>query len=119
MGDQELTDLSYLRELAMGDEDIVIETMETFLEDTPKAIEEIKSFYDKADWEGLWKRAHKIKPNLSYMGMERARELIIDIEEQAKNEQISDGMGEQIAELEEVCRRSFEELSVKLEKLNS
>ena len=119
MEKQSITDLSYLREMAMGDEDIVIETTEVFLEDTPDALEKMKAYYANEQWDELGKLAHKIKPNLSYMGMERARELIIDIEEQAKGKNISDDLRDKISEFEDLCRQAFGELTAKVKKLKS
>ncbi len=48
--------------------------------------------YTNEEWELLYKQAHKIKPNLQYMGMDRAHNLILYIEEQAKLENVSDDL---------------------------
>lgn len=117
MEDKSLTDLSYLRELAMGDDSIVIETTEAFLKDMPAAIENIQKYYEDEEWEQLYKKAHKIKPNLKYMGMERAHELILDIEEQANTEKISDDLGGKVSEFCSLCRQALDELSDKIEAL--
>lgn len=119
MSDQAVTDLSYLQEMAMGDEEIVIETTEVFLENTPEALEEIKNLYTQEKWDELAKLVHKIKPNFSYMGMNRARELLLDIEEQAKSSNISDELPNQITEFSEICNRAFDELSTEIEQLKT
>lgn len=117
MEDNEVTDLSYLRELAMGDDSIVIETAETFIGDTPTAISNIEEAYQKEDWDKLYKQAHKIKPSLTYMGMERAGELIIDIEQQAQSNNVRDGLEQQLEEFKQLCQQALEELSAKVEQL--
>lgn len=119
MEDQSVTDLSYLKEMAMGDETIVIETTEVFIQDAPNSIEDVQTHYANQDWEKLAKTAHKIKPNLAYMGMNRARELIIEIEQQANNEDISPDLGEKIKEFRELCNKAIDELSGKLEALKA
>ncbi len=119
MDDQSVTDLSYLRQMAMGDESIIIETTEVFLDDTPNALEHLQEHFANQEWDKLAKLAHKIKPNLAYMGMDRARKLIIDIEKQAKSGEISDDLDDQIAEFNKLCRRALEELSDKVKELKA
>lgn len=115
MNNNPVTDLSYLREIAMGDEVIVIEAAETFLNDAPKALQDIQEYYQNKNWSALAKEAHKIKPNFSYMGMERARELIADIEKQAKSQKLSDDLDQKIQELHTLCSRAFDELNEKVD----
>ena len=119
MDNKSVTDLSYLREIAMGDDSIVIETTEAFLDDAPAAIENIQQHYDNEEWQQLYKKAHKIKPNLKYMGMEQAHELILDIEEQAKTGEISDNFGNKVSEFCSLCRQALDELSDKIEALRA
>lgn len=117
MEDNQVTDLSYLHELAMGDESIIIETAETFLDDTPNTLVKIEGAHQNEDWEELYKQAHKIKPNLKYMGMEKASELIIDIERQAKARNPSDNLDEMLDEFKKLIRQGFKELDKKIEQL--
>lgn len=119
MDNKSVTDLSYLREIAMGDDSIVIETTEAFLKDTPTALENIQKHYESEEWQQLSKQAHKIKPNLKYMGMEHAHELVLKIEEQAKSGQISDDLGEKISEFCSLCHQALDELSDKVEELKA
>lgn len=117
MDNKEVTDLSYLRELAMGDESIVIETTETFLDDAPKALARITEASAADDCDVLYQQAHKIKPSLQYMGMDKARDLIIEIEEKAKDGKISDNLEEEVAEFVQLCEQALTELSDKVEAL--
>jgi HPt (histidine-containing phosphotransfer) domain-containing protein len=114
-----VTDLSYLREIAMGDDSIVIETTEAFLDDAPAAIENIQNHYESEEWQELSKKAHKIKPNLKYMGMERAHELVLNIEEQVNSGNISDDLGKKVSELCSLCYQALDELSEKIEALRA
>lgn len=117
MDNKSVTDLSYLREIAMGDDSIVIETTEAFLEDMPSALENIQQYFKDEDWQQLSKQAHQIKPNLKYMGMERAHELILDIEKKAKTGEISDKLQEKISEFCKLSHQALDELSAKIEAL--
>ncbi|MEL7833738.1 Hpt domain-containing protein [Fodinibius sp. Rm-B-1B1-1] len=117
MDTDSVSDLSYLNEIAMGDQSIVIEVTETFLSDAPNALKEIKKHSRDRNWSALAKVAHKVKPNFKYMGMDRASEIIVDIEQQAKSEDISADLDHQIDELVQLSDQAFDELASKLESL--
>lgn len=117
MDKKPVTDLSFLRDVAMDDDSIVIETIDAFIADIPKALENLSKHHKNGEWQLLYKQAHKIKPNLKYMGMERAGDLIIDIEREAKEGEISDDLGEKITEFQVICYRALDELSQKLTAL--
>lgn len=119
MDDQQLTDLSYLREVTTGDEEIIIETTQVFLNDTPDAVKILRDCFANQEWEQMSKQAHKIKPGLKYMGMQQALELLVEIEEQAKSGDIRVNLGSKVKEFSTLCSKAFEELSEKVEKLKS
>lgn len=114
---QPVTDLSYLREIAMGDEEIVIETTKAFLADAPGTVQNMLQHFAHKEWSQLYKQAHKIKPNLNYMGMERAYHLIIGIEQQAKSGNILEDFEDMLYEFNRLCTQGFEELSTKIAEL--
>lgn len=116
---QSVTDLSYLREVVMGDEEIVIETIQIFLENTPDILKKMKEHFANQEWDKLYKQAHQIKPNLEYMGLKQAREIILEIEEQAKSGKPSGNLGDKIKEFDSICSQALEELSAKIEELKS
>lgn len=117
MDKQSITDLSYLREIAMGDEEIIIDTTKAFLENTPAALDRISEFYDDEQWDKLYKEAHRIKPSLKYLGMSRASELVLEIEKQAKSRKISDDLERDIEEFVSICSKALDELSEKLDTI--
>lgn len=116
---EQLTDLSYLRDVAMGDDDIVIETTEAFLEDTPSAIHDLQEYFVDQEWESLHKQAHKMKPSLKYMGMDRALDLILTIEDQAKSGNISEDLGAKVQKFTSLCKQALDELSKKIERMKT
>lgn len=119
MDNQQLTDLSYLREVAMGDDEIVIETIEAFLDDTPDAIKNLQDCFANQKWDQMSKQAHKIRPGLKYMGMQRALQLINEIEEQTKSGEVQVNLGSKIKEFNTICLEALDELSEKVEELKS
>ena len=117
MADQRITDLSYLEDMGMGDDSLLIEMIQLFLDNTPESLRLMKEHEANNDWEKLSAEAHKLKPNLSYMGLNGAREIILDIEESVKDEAGLDAISGQIRELETICRKAYTELSERLDEL--
>lgn len=119
MDDQAVTDLSYLRKMAMGDDDIILDTAQVFIREIPKDLEQLEKHFVNQEWEKVGKIAHKIKPNMTYMGMERGRELILDIEKEAKSENISEKFSHQVTEFKQICNRAIDELADKIEEIKA
>ena len=119
VGKEPVTSLSYLREVVMDDEDIVIQTVEAFLKDAPQSLKDIQRHFKHHEWDKLAQAAHKIKPNLKYMGMARAFELIKDIEDQAKSGEITIGLAGKVKKFEGICDQALQELSIKVERLKA
>ena len=117
MSDQRITNLSYLEELGMGDDELLIDMVEMFLKNTPESIEKLRKYHSNEDWKKLAAEAHKLKPNLSYVGLDGAREIIIGVEDSAKNQPEPDKIAEMIDEVDAICNEAYEELQVRLEEL--
>ncbi len=85
-----------------------------FLEDAPLAIEKIKTLTDRGEWSLVAAEAHKLKPNLSYMGLEESRKMIIELEGYAKKEEETEKIGPLISKIKERCDRAYAELEEEL-----
>lgn len=119
MSDQQITDLSYLENMGMGDNTLIIEMIELFLQNTPEALRAMKDYEVNGDWEKLGEEAHKLKPNLSYMGLEGAKDIIIEIEDQVKKKSGHSEISDKISEIEAICKQAYTELTEKRDELLS
>jgi HPt (histidine-containing phosphotransfer) domain-containing protein len=119
VSEKNITNLSYLREIAGGEEEIIIETTEVFIQEIPHNLKKMQNHFANQEWDEIAKLAHKIKPNMTYMGMDRARELILKIEEQARSENITEDLGAMVVEFKDLCNSAVEELSGSVEELKS
>lgn len=117
LANYETIDLGYVKDLSGGDDVIVIELIELFLVNAPEAIDNIKKYYENEDWKKLGEEAHKIKPNMAYMGAEKARVLIEEIEKSAKDRSSPDDIGKKIERVESICDQAYAELNSVLEDL--
>lgn len=117
MTENRLTDLTYLNDISMGDDSLVIEMVELFLENAPPTMENLKSHESEGNWEKLAAEAHKFKPTLSYMGMEDAKQLLIEIEQDAKKGTNLETIDTRIEELQSYCQKAYGELQSKLKQM--
>lgn len=116
MGKKSVTDLSYLHKMTMGDEEIILETVQVFLKSMPQILIKLQSYCDHQEWEKLAAEAHKIKPNLIYMGIGEAHQLIVNIEDDAKNQKI-EKIEYQVEEFSAICNLALKELSKKVDEM--
>lgn len=113
------TDLSYLKSMSSGDNALVIELIELFLENAPVTLQNMEDHCQQQQWSALAAEAHKLKPNLAYMGMEKSKSLILELEKDAKEQQNTDELAEKIKTLKQHIQEARTELQAELKKLNS
>lgn len=116
MTDKKVTDLSYLRDISTGDDQMVMEMVEVFLEGYREALSEMRELNENENWEALRARAHKFKPNLAYMGISDGTEMIRELEEHAKNNNANLEIASKLTELNAICEQASEELRRELNK---
>lgn len=79
-------DLSYLRDVASGSNEFMIEMINLFLTQTPTYFEQLQHHIENGNWQSAADIAHKIKPTLAFMGVESARASMAEIEQNARNQ---------------------------------
>lgn len=85
-----------------------------FLEDAPIAIDKMKTLTDRGEWSLVAAEAHKLKPNLSYMGLDETKDLLVELEGYAKKEEETEKIGPLIVKIKERCDRAYGELEKEL-----
>ncbi|MEQ9415777.1 MAG: Hpt domain-containing protein, partial [Cyclobacteriaceae bacterium] len=78
--EREKVDLSYLKKISNNDKTFVDDIINSFVNNTPKALNEIKAYLDTENWVKMEEQVHKIKPTLTMIGMPLARENAVEIE---------------------------------------
>lgn len=59
-----LYDLSFLESVSKGNVHLLHQMIQVFLDQTPRAIRELKSAYDKRDFSEMYVIAHRVKPDI-------------------------------------------------------
>ena len=78
-------DLSYLQDVANGSKEFMIEMIKLFLDQTPGYFEQLDQLIKDLNWPLVAEISHKIKPTLTFMGIESARANMAEIEQNARN----------------------------------
>ncbi|MEZ4883675.1 MAG: ATP-binding protein [Chitinophagales bacterium] len=74
----------YLYEFSDGDLDFIQDMLETFLEQTPKQMDELSDACEDLNHEKVYKIAHRIKPSFMMIGLTELEELAQTVEQMAK-----------------------------------
>jgi len=77
-------DLSYLRGVASGSTEFMIDIIELFLSQIPDYFEQLDQFIKDKNWADAAEMAHKIKPSLTFMGVQSAMDKMAKIEMNAR-----------------------------------
>ena len=100
-------DLTYLNEIAGGDAEFMIDMIDIFIEQTPLYTEQLLVAVESKDWKTVGDIAHKIKPTLAFMGVEKAKEQMASIEQKARTETNVEDIAGDFAEVKAVCESLY------------
>ncbi len=70
-----------IEELAQGNKVFVKTLVSTFIDQLPEAIENMNSYINQGDLEGLAREAHKLKPSLDLFSVESGMSLVRILED--------------------------------------
>jgi len=86
-----LVDMEKLRENSGGDEQFLCELVSMGVERIDTTLTEMSDTVEKQDWDGLSRTIHKLRPILSYAGVNVFNSELIELE---KNAREKSGLGE-------------------------
>ncbi len=111
-------DLSYLENITSGDNEVIVEMIELFLEETPKHLKQIETLYNQKEWQQMGAEAHKVKPMFLYVGLIRLNNIAQELENNGKKAQNLKTVPELIQELKNGYDEVKEELENKITQLS-
>lgn len=107
-------DLTYLNEISGGDEDFIKDMIETFLDETPKDIEQLQSHLKEENWAELGDTAHKLKSSIKMFGFPTLKDQVLSLENDGKNAENLDSISERVGEFMNGLQSAMEELKSRL-----
>jgi CheY-like chemotaxis protein len=106
--------MTYLKEVSGGDEFIFKLAINKYLESTPDSLDLINEHLADSDYDGLGKAVHKLKSSVATMGMKKAKDTIIGIENILRNNLDKKPIPALVQQLEGMVQKSFSELRIVL-----
>jgi len=84
---QSIIDLTFLRGFAQGDMNKMKYFIEMHLRTSPALFDQMLHDFDKLGNDELYSRAHSLKPQCDYVGIIGLKDLLVEIEKAAKQNQ--------------------------------
>lgn len=106
------TDLTYLKSISDGNDEFINEIVTTFIEQTPPLLLELEQAAGNKDWVKLGDLAHKIKPNLTLLGINQLGSLVLSIETDGRSITNVDSLSKRTQLLSKSCKLAIEELTI-------
>ena len=110
--------LTYLKQLADGNDTFIIEMIEMFLNKTPDALTEMNEYFKQENWKELRMIAHKIKPSYGYFGLPELQSQLAEIEQLSDEQRDAARLGSLIIHVSAVSHSAFELLKKELTALS-
>jgi PAS domain S-box-containing protein len=108
-----LYNLNTLREMSQGDKGFLTSIVETFIQNTPIYLEQIKTGFQSEDLNMVYRAAHQMKPSIDFFNIEEGKSVVRAIELEAKNENPNkfnlDDLITKLSALIEICVNKLKE----------
>ena len=87
----------------------------SFIDKTPEIIDQINIACGEGDWKSVGSLAHKLKPNLAFMGIDSLKDLVLEIETNGKENSLVENLPTLVNELTISVHEAIEELKGSVE----
>lgn len=111
-------DLSYLSDLAEGDDSFIAEMLQLYITRVPNDVSKLELSINSSDWKTVRSTAHQMKSSFNHIGLKEIVPLIQSIEDSAHHVTDLELIPEKFAKVKLVCTQAVDELKSELRKLN-
>lgn len=108
-------DLTYLREMADGDESFIENMIQVFVDMTPDVLQNLKNASNNKDWAEVRAITHKFSPQLNFVGIKSIISTVEKVEQWSKNIENTEIIPEKITEIINTTEKALVELTKVLE----
>ncbi len=106
----ETINLTFLKSFTAGNSEKMNKYINMFLQHAPNLVKAMDEHLSKEDWPALKSSAHSLKPQISYMGIKPAEDLIKSIESNAGEKTNLESIPSQINTLKQILDKAYPEL---------
>jgi HPt (histidine-containing phosphotransfer) domain-containing protein len=110
---EKITDLSYLEEIAAGDQSFIIDIIDTFIRQVPDFIKNMKRYLQERDFSRLAKEAHTAKSSVILFGLNHLAGRLKEFQSLADKMENIAAYENYIQEFEDTCNRAIQEIKSK------
>ena len=103
-------DMTFLTGFTGGNKEKMTKYINMFLSDAVPQLEKMKVDLIAQNYDGVRTIAHSIKPQITYMGIKNAEELVKKIERSAEDKSDLDKLPNMVNEFITICTTAIEEL---------
>lgn len=109
-------DLTYLREMADGDESFIENMIQVFVDMTPEVLQNLQNATNDKNWTEVRSITHKFSPQLNFVGIKSIIPIVENVEQWSKNNENTDIIPEKIIEIINTTQKALVELAIALDK---
>jgi FOG: HPt domain len=102
--------LDYLNSISGGDQDFILDMLQTFVTNAPEELSKIKSLVQNENWQKAGEDAHKFASSLLFLGLDQLKHFATQIEEFGINQVNMDQIPVLLTQLEDGCNLLIGEL---------
>lgn len=111
-------DLSYLEEISEGDQEFSSTMISYFIDNTPSVMETLEKKVQEQDWEEIRQIAHKLKPQVVYMGIHQIEDDVEQIEHFAQHRESLEKIPVLVKKTATIIEQAIAQLKEELKKFN-
>jgi HPt (histidine-containing phosphotransfer) domain-containing protein len=107
---EQLFDLSYLNQVFQGNQEMVRNIIQLFLEQVPEYVKEMEACVHRDDLLALHPLAHKAKSSISMLGLKNMERNILTIEELSKEHRDMEKLPLLVRQVHDECKVVYSQL---------
>ena len=111
--------LEYLRDITDNNPSLMIDLLDTFIQQVPREITKMKTALRKKDWPALYLAVHKSKPNFNYVGVQAIQGMLNQFERDVEQQTNQHTYDKHIQQLEAFTLRTIPALESEKKSLQN
>lgn len=108
-------DLTYLRDMADGDESFIENMIQVFVDMTPEVLQNLQNATNDKNWAEVRAITHKFSPQLNFVGVKSIIPTVENVEQWSKNNENTEIIPEKVTVIIETTQKAILELTKVLE----
>jgi HPt (histidine-containing phosphotransfer) domain-containing protein len=117
VNEKQITDLTYIRDFSENDKVFILDMIRLFTEDTPQDLKEMEMAFRNQDYDSLAEVAHRLKPSITFFGIDEIKEDMIELEELCKKRSEPSEIEKLLKKIQITCLKAISELETKKEDI--